>query len=74
MLFAASYLPEVSSGRRNIGCRKLIADHPDEIFAFEIEHDRFVTDMDTPEDYLRVLDRLGFLPSEAAACVEERNH
>ena len=66
VLFAASWLPEVISGRRNINCRKLIADHPDDVFAYESDHDRFVTDMDTPEDYIRVLDRLGFSRREAA--------
>ncbi|HEY3597564.1 MAG TPA: nucleotidyltransferase family protein [Paraburkholderia sp.] len=56
--FAASYAAEVISGHVNPGCRKLIAEHPDEVFLYEAKHDRFNTDMDTPEDYARILQRL----------------
>jgi molybdenum cofactor cytidylyltransferase len=57
--FSASYAAEVISGHVNPGCRKLIAGHPDEVFVHEAAHDRFTIDMDTPEDYARVLARLG---------------
>ncbi len=59
VMFSTSYAPEVISGQRNLGCRKLIADNPEEVFVYEATHDRFTTDMDTPEDYARVLSRLG---------------
>ena len=59
--FSASYAAEVISGHINPGCRKLIAEHPDEVFIHEAVHDRFTVDMDTPEDYARVLERLGFV-------------
>jgi molybdenum cofactor cytidylyltransferase len=59
VVFAAWHLPEVISGRRNPGCRRLIADYPQEVFVHESTHDRFVADMDTPEDYARMMDRLG---------------
>jgi molybdenum cofactor cytidylyltransferase len=59
VVFAARHLPEVISGRRNPGCRRLIADYPEEVFVYESTHDRFVADMDTPEDYARMVDRLG---------------
>ncbi len=62
VLFRASHAPEVISGHVNPGCRKLIADHPDEVFIHEAAHDRFTTDMDTPEDYARILARLGATP------------
>lgn len=61
VLFAASYAPEVISGHVNPGCRKLIAEHPAEVFVHEAAHDRFTVDMDTPEDYARVLERLGVM-------------
>ncbi|CAB3795280.1 nucleotidyltransferase family protein [Pararobbsia alpina] len=57
--FSASYATEVISGHVNPGCKKLIAEHPDEVFVHEALHDRFALDMDTPEDYARVLTRLG---------------
>lgn len=56
--FSASYAAEVVSGHVNPGCRKLIAGHPEEVFIHEATHDRFTIDMDTPEDYARVLERL----------------
>ncbi|AXK65131.1 nucleotidyltransferase family protein [Burkholderia sp. IDO3] len=58
VLFAASYATEVSSGHINPGCRKLIAEHPDEVFVYRAAHDRFVQDMDTPEDYARIVARV----------------
>lgn len=58
VLFAASYAPEVISGHLNPGCRKLIAEHPEEVFIHEARHDRFIVDMDTPEDYARILERI----------------
>ncbi|SDH23091.1 nucleotidyltransferase family protein [Paraburkholderia phenazinium] len=56
--FSVSYAAEVVSGHINPGCRKLIAEHPDEVFIHEAAHDRFTIDMDTPEDYARILARL----------------
>jgi molybdenum cofactor cytidylyltransferase len=55
--FAASYVPEVVNGHVNPGCRKLIDEHPEAVFVHHATHDRFIVDMDTPEDYARVLSR-----------------
>lgn len=52
--FAASRVPEVLSGAVNPGCRKLIADHPRDVVCREFEHDRYASDLDTPEDYARI--------------------
>jgi molybdenum cofactor cytidylyltransferase len=68
VVFASSFMPEVLAGNRNLGCRKLIADHPGEVHAYEPDHDRFFVDLDTPEDYARLRERLG-LPAERAAGV-----
>lgn len=67
--FSASYAAEVISGHVNPGCRKLIADHPDEVFIHEAAHDRFIVDMDTPEDYARILARLGLPAAQARSPV-----
>lgn len=56
--FAASRVPEVLSGAVNPGCRKLIADHPQDVVCREFAHDRYTTDMDTPADYERIRARL----------------
>ena len=69
MAFSASYAAEVISGHVNPGCRKLIADHPDEVFIHEAAHDRFIVDMDTPEDYARILVRLGLPAAQARSPV-----
>jgi len=55
---AASRVPEVLSGAVNPGCRKLIAEHPQDVVCREFDHDRFTTDIDTPEDYARIRERL----------------
>jgi molybdenum cofactor cytidylyltransferase len=59
ILFASSYVHEVAIGERRIGCKKLANQYPDDVFRYEATHDRFTTDMDTPEDYARILGRLG---------------
>jgi len=59
IIFAASYAPEVVAGERKLGCRKLANAYPQETFRFEAGHDRYTTDMDTPDDYARMLERLG---------------
>jgi len=56
--FAASRVPEVLSGTVNPGCRKLIADHPQDVVCRKFDHDRYTTDMDTLDDYARVWARL----------------
>ncbi len=56
--FAASRVPEVLSGAVNPGCRKLIADHPQDVVCREFAHDRYTTDMDTLADYTRIRERV----------------
>ncbi|WP_233870251.1 nucleotidyltransferase family protein [Paraburkholderia adhaesiva] len=58
VVFSSSHCPEVVGGRMNPGCRKLIAEHGDEVFFHEAAHDRFCVDMDTPADYLDVVERV----------------
>ena len=58
IVFAAAHAPEVAAGRRLVGCRKLAAQYPEETFYLEAPHERYTTDIDTPEDYQRVLQRL----------------
>lgn len=53
--FAASRVPEVLSGTVNPGCRKLIADHPQDVVCHDFPHERYTTDLDTPDDYARLL-------------------
>jgi molybdenum cofactor cytidylyltransferase len=66
IVFAAAYAPEVAAGRRLVGCRKLAQQYPQETLWFEATHDRYTTDLDTPEDYRRLLQRLGFAAEQEA--------
>jgi molybdenum cofactor cytidylyltransferase len=59
IVFAAAYAPEVAAGRKLIGCRKLAEQYPDEAYFHDVAHDRYCVDLDTPDDYVRVLARLG---------------
>lgn len=65
-LFAASYIPSVIAGQRNLTCRKLVDDNPNEVHAYESAHARFVMDLDTPEDYARALATFGLDKTETA--------
>jgi molybdenum cofactor cytidylyltransferase len=67
IVFAAAYAPEVAAGRRLIGCRKLAQQYPDETWYHEAEHERYTTDLDTPDDYRRLLQRLGLRQAEEAS-------
>jgi molybdenum cofactor cytidylyltransferase len=58
IVFAAAYAPEVAAGRRLVGCRKLARQYPDETWYFEAGHDRYTTDVDTPQDFELALQRL----------------
>ena len=57
ILFAASYAPEVVAGDRKLGCRKLANAYPNEVHRLVAAHDRYTTDMDTPDDYERICRR-----------------
>ena len=67
ILFASSYVHEVAMGERHIGCKKLANQYPEDVFRYEATHDRFTTDMDTPADYTRALERLGIREAASAA-------
>ena len=67
ILFAASYVHEVAMGERHIGCKKLANQYPEDVFRYDAAHDRYTTDMDTPGDYARVVERLGVREAASAA-------
>lgn len=58
------HLPQLLSVQRNLGCRKLIAEYPQEVLAYDAPHDRFVVDVDTPEDYARVVRRVASMHTQ----------
>jgi molybdenum cofactor cytidylyltransferase len=71
VVFARSLAAEAIAGGRNFGCRKLIADYPQEVYPHDPGHDRCFVDLDTPADYARLLQRLN-LPAADAALASSR--
>ncbi len=63
IVFAARHVPEIYAGGLNIGCRRLIDEHPDLVARVEMSSEAYVLDCDTPADYAALLARL----AEAAA-------
>jgi len=59
VVFTSSHMREVADGTVNPGCRRLIAEHPEEVVVHQAAHGRFCADMDTPEDYVRMAGALG---------------
>ncbi|QAA93098.1 nucleotidyltransferase family protein [Pollutimonas thiosulfatoxidans] len=66
VMFHSQHIPEILQGLRKLGCRKLIQDNPDAVYLHEVTHDGYVSDLDTPQDYARILKCLaepgGFTP------------
>ncbi len=58
ILFASRHIPVVIGGGLNIGCRKLIETHANDVYRTEVESDVYALDCDTPGDYARLLHRL----------------
>lgn len=58
VVFAARHIPSIASGGFNVGCRRLIETHAEEVCCAELGSDVFTTDCDTPEDYRRLKERL----------------
>jgi molybdenum cofactor cytidylyltransferase len=71
ILFASSYVHEVAIGERHIGCKKLANEYPNDVYRYEADHDRFTTDLDTPEDYALLLQR--FRASETSRWPESQS-
>jgi molybdenum cofactor cytidylyltransferase len=58
IMFASGHIPDILNNGRQLGCRKLIQDNPDAVFAYQASHDRYTIDMDTPDDYAYMLQRV----------------
>jgi len=42
---------QILNGESNLGCRKLIEKNPELVYAFEMDNDHVITDIDSPDDY-----------------------
>ncbi len=51
---------QILEGDVGLGCRQLMEEHPELVYAYETGNTRFVTDLDTPEDVARLAQRTGW--------------
>jgi molybdenum cofactor cytidylyltransferase len=54
VIFDASYRAMALDIVGDVGCRRIIKRHPEQVFAVQMQTDHVVLDVDTPEDFLRV--------------------
>jgi molybdenum cofactor cytidylyltransferase len=59
VLFATRHIPDVIGGGLNVGCRRLIETHGDRVARVAMASDVYTVDCDTPDDYARLVARLG---------------
>jgi len=59
VLFSVQYREEVGKLIGDVGGRQILADHPEDILALEMDRDEVLQDIDTPEDYREHLNRKG---------------
>lgn len=57
IIFSAHFIPLVTSGGVNVGCRHLIETNGADVAQVEFESDAFITDCDTQADYAALIAR-----------------
>jgi len=50
-------IADIANGALNAGCKKLVRDHPELVETTEVASVAYISDIDTPGDYQRTLDR-----------------
>ncbi len=48
---------KILGGGKNLGCRKLIEKNPGLVYTVEMENDHVITDIDSPDDYEKLLQK-----------------
>lgn len=69
IIFSAHFIPLVTSGGVNVGCRHLIETHGTDVAQIEFASDAFVTDCDTQADYAALVARFNAQHAEGSADV-----
>jgi len=59
IVLAYEHRQKILAGDRNLGCKRLIQKHPELVTALEMDNDHLVFDLDTPEAYQQLRQRLG---------------
>jgi len=58
IVLAYAHRAEILGGGRNLGCKRLIERNPELVTTVEMDNDHVVFDLDTPEDYAQLQQRL----------------
>jgi len=61
IVLAYEHRRQILAGDRNLGCKRLIQKHPELVTAVEMDNDHLVFDLDTPEAYQVLRQRLNML-------------
>ncbi len=62
ILLAHAHRAQILAGDRNLGCKRLIEKNPALVTALEMDNDHTVFDLDTPDAYRELRQRLGETP------------
>lgn len=66
IVLAAAHRERILADGRNLGCKKLIENHPELVTTAVMDNDHFIFDLDTPEDIERLNVRLAEPPMRTA--------
>lgn len=58
IILSYTHREEILSGGRNLGCKRLIERNPELVIKIEMDNDHWVFDLDTPNDYALLQQRL----------------
>lgn len=67
VLFAGELIGEMLEGGQAVACRKYIDSHPQQVHVYQTDNDRFVIDLDAPEDIAAFEKRTGWKLAMPAA-------
>ena len=59
IILAHRHREAILAGDRNLGCKRLIERNPELVWPYPMANDHCVFDLDTPEDYSRLVVRIG---------------
>jgi len=59
VLIGVRYLQEVLQLQGDVGARRILMNHPEDILEIEVEQDVVLKDIDTPEEYRKYMKRTG---------------
>lgn len=58
IILAREHCQSILQGEPNLGCKRFIEKHPEWVTSFEMDNDHVIFDLDTPEDFIVLQQRL----------------